>query len=419
MVAMFENFRKPSQFQRAADRLARTFFYRRMPFEVEDFRVKNAWRLAMFRELSILLTVLCVTPTGLAADSSMAWKLGGTEPGDYSIMSDTSVTFAGKTSTRIASRSRSPEGFGVLSRSVVGDGLEPLKGKRVRFSANLQSERVAGVAALWMRVEGADKRRLAFDSMAGSRPIRGTTSQQRHAIVVDVPESAATLVFGVTLTGRGEVWVDRGRLDVVEESVPTTGRWSSGMSRGVSGIVKNEQGKLVDGATVVLTTKVFGPFQWKTFEAKTMNGVFQIPNAFPYRTRSQMLVTVYADGYVMTSEFIENRDGLDISERSFSLQLGTEKTFLFRDEKGRPLAGATIVPTHRIAFDGTRHQMYNQATLAADVVTDDEGKCTLSRFTEGDEVKFMLRAGGFPTATVTIDSESRQEVVVPGGLVAG
>jgi hypothetical protein len=62
---------------------------------------------------------------------------------------------------------------------------------------------------------------LAFDNM-GDRKIEGTTQWTKYSVVLDVPEEAAAIAFGLLLNGKGQVWLDELAFDVVGPDVATT-----------------------------------------------------------------------------------------------------------------------------------------------------------------------------------------------------
>lgn len=99
-------------------------------------------------------------------------------------------------------------------------------GKRVRFSGLLKAESVTKWAGLWMRVDGRDTPRsgvhLAFDNMF-DRSLTGTTDWTPCEIVLDVPTESAQVLVGTLLSGLGTVYMAAFALDVVPETVPTTG----------------------------------------------------------------------------------------------------------------------------------------------------------------------------------------------------
>jgi hypothetical protein len=57
-----------------------------------------------------------------------------------------------------------------------------------------------------------------------NRPIKGTSGWQRYEVVLDVPESAVGIAFGILLDGPGEVWLNSLEFDVVSAAVETTGK---------------------------------------------------------------------------------------------------------------------------------------------------------------------------------------------------
>jgi ketosteroid isomerase-like protein len=93
------------------------------------------------------------------------------------------------------------------------------RGKRVRLSGWLRTADVTEVG-LWMRVDD-DLRMLAFDNMQ-DRPIKGTTDWQMYSVVLDVPIEATKILFGTNLVGRGQVWSDDFKLEIVDDSVAST-----------------------------------------------------------------------------------------------------------------------------------------------------------------------------------------------------
>jgi hypothetical protein len=99
---------------------------------------------------------------------------------------------------------------------------DDFRGQRVRMSGYVRSKDVADWAGLWMRVDGAKNEALAFDNME-KRPIKGTADWVRCEIVLDVPGSAQNIAFGLLLTGKGRVWMDDLKFEVVGKDVPTTG----------------------------------------------------------------------------------------------------------------------------------------------------------------------------------------------------
>lgn len=156
-----------------------------------------------------------------SGDAPEGWFLTGSAPAAYEVGVERDADRAG-TVAYLAATAPSPEGFGTLMQITRADDF---RGQRLRMTAHVRTEDVANWAGLWMRVDGAGRPapQLAFDNMQG-RPIEGTTAWQPYKIVLDVPEAADAVAFGVLLDGPGRVWLDDVAFDEVDESVPATGR---------------------------------------------------------------------------------------------------------------------------------------------------------------------------------------------------
>jgi hypothetical protein len=112
-----------------------------------------------------------------------------------------------------------PGGFGALVQS-----FEPVtfRGKRVRFSAEVRTDGVTDWSGLWMRLDREAKQDvIALDNMH-NRPITGTTGWQRYEIVLEVPQDAKRLLYGLLLCGEGRAEVSNVQLDEVAADVPVT-----------------------------------------------------------------------------------------------------------------------------------------------------------------------------------------------------
>ena len=95
------------------------------------------------------------------------------------------------------------------------------RGKRVRFSGLLKTQDAASGACLWVRVDGADGKSLAFDNMQ-RHPVIGTKDWTPAEIVLDVPEAGATLHFGFFLMDTGQAWVSALAFEEVGRDVAVT-----------------------------------------------------------------------------------------------------------------------------------------------------------------------------------------------------
>ena len=166
--------------------------------------------------------ILLAQVFAVAADLPAGWIKAGSHPTEYDMGIDTTTRHeSGKASGFIKATAAELHGFGTLMQMA-----EPgeYRSKRVRFSGYVKSEKVqSGWAGLWFRIDGPKQGEvLGFDNMQ-QRPIKGTTDWTRYEIVLDVPDTAAALAFGLLLTGDGRVWMDDLKFEVVSSAVPITG----------------------------------------------------------------------------------------------------------------------------------------------------------------------------------------------------
>lgn len=115
-------------------------------------------------------------------------------------------------------------------RFVKGDGkqwatlmqqfsAQDYRGKRVRFQARVKTADVSRWAGLWMRVDTPTHPGASFYNSL-DRPIVGSSDWQVRSVVLDVPADANIVAFGVNHGGKGEVWIDALKFEVVDTSVP-------------------------------------------------------------------------------------------------------------------------------------------------------------------------------------------------------
>jgi hypothetical protein len=163
-------------------------------------------------------------PEPLAAQVPEGWIKAGSAPQQYDVGIDKTMQRGGHPVVFIKSIVEETEKFGtVMQMASPGEYL----GKRVRYSADVKSESIdqdKAWAGLWFRVDGPDSgsgTTLAFDNMR-NRPIKGTTDWKRVSIVLDVPDNAVAIAFGLLLQGSGKAWMGDLLFEVVPPTEPTT-----------------------------------------------------------------------------------------------------------------------------------------------------------------------------------------------------
>lgn len=153
------------------------------------------------------------------SESSSDWLLGGSAPDQYEVTLEPEGGRDGSRSVAIRSRRDEPTGYVSLLRWI---DAAPYRGERIRLSAWVAPEEVAGKGGLWLRVDHPNGRRiLAFDNME-TRPIRGTSDWRRHELVLDVSSIADRIFYGAILDGTGRLRVDGFEIETVGREVAAT-----------------------------------------------------------------------------------------------------------------------------------------------------------------------------------------------------
>jgi hypothetical protein len=184
----------------------------------------------------IILAFLATSSILLRAEAPQGWLLAGSKPSEYETgiepkpyyndhpsaylkSKKTADAVAQKAATETSSESTSASGFGTLMQQFRADQY---LGKRIRLSAFVKAEAVQDWAGLWMRVDKGNSV-VSFDNMQ-ERAIKGSTDFRNYEVVLDVPQDATGVAFGILLSGTGEVWINSAKFEVVDSTVATTGR---------------------------------------------------------------------------------------------------------------------------------------------------------------------------------------------------
>jgi hypothetical protein len=162
--------------------------------------------------------------TALTYDLPEGWFKAGNAPNSYDMGIDKGAGQNGGNAATIKSVDQTITGFGTMMQS-----CQPNKylGKRVRMSAYVKTKDVAKWAGLWFRIDGSATQSLGFDNMHDGktdRSIKGTTDWKKYEIVLDVPQNASGLAYGALIDGTGQVWFSKLSFEIVDQSVPTTGK---------------------------------------------------------------------------------------------------------------------------------------------------------------------------------------------------
>jgi beta-lactamase regulating signal transducer with metallopeptidase domain len=175
----------------------------------------------------VALRVPAQIQSGKSASAPQGWILAGSNPASYQTGIDHQASDKGFSSAYLRSKQSAGEGFGTLMQEF---SAAQYAGKRLRLSASVKADQLSDWAGLWMRVDKGSES-VAFDNMT-DRPIKGTTGWQNYEVVLDVPQDATGIAFGVLLSKQGNVWLNDVKFQSVGLNVPTTGKTTTTLREG-------------------------------------------------------------------------------------------------------------------------------------------------------------------------------------------
>ena len=154
------------------------------------------------RKLAATLALALASAAAPAQSPPEGWRAAGATPKEYKMNRAADARYKGQFGASIEHESGSGQGFGTLMQAV---NATPFRGQRMALRAWIRTQD-ADSAQLWLRIDGASQT-ISMDNM-DDRPIKGTAPWKEYEIVMNVPESATHLAFGVFLSGKGRVEFD-------------------------------------------------------------------------------------------------------------------------------------------------------------------------------------------------------------------
>jgi hypothetical protein len=152
-------------------------------------------------------------------DNSMIYQWSASSEKGSTIHLDKNTTLSGKPSVRADCDKHNRDGFASVYQLI---SSKDYIGKRIRFSGYIKADDVKDWSSLFMQ-DDSPERVLAFDAME-ARPVKGTRDWTKCEVVLDVPPQATKIKIGTLQAGGGTSWVSNCSLDVVDKTVPTTGK---------------------------------------------------------------------------------------------------------------------------------------------------------------------------------------------------
>jgi len=180
-------------------------------------------RILLFTTILILFSFNFGEPLG--------WYKSGSKPECYDMGVEKGAGQDGGNAASIKSIVKKISGFGTLMQN-----LKPDKylGKKIKLTGFIKSKDVSVNAGFWINTtQGESGYALTYANTDENR-IKGTTDWTRLEIVISVPKQATNILFGGVLQGTGQIWFDNLKLEIVDDSVPTTGNYKAKQNRPIN-----------------------------------------------------------------------------------------------------------------------------------------------------------------------------------------
>ncbi|MDQ2714918.1 MAG: DUF151 domain-containing protein [Chloroflexota bacterium] len=141
---------------------------------------------------------------------SQVQDYGGRLVRDYECGLDANMGPQGAACAYLKSSASEATGFGSLRQAILADTY---RGKRVQLSGAIRTSGVKQGAGLYLRIVDPGRTRTIEDRQESA--FQGTQDWTRYTTEVDVPEDSVFILFGVILSGTGQVWLADVQLEVV------------------------------------------------------------------------------------------------------------------------------------------------------------------------------------------------------------
>jgi len=146
------------------------------------------------------------------------WSPVGLNSASYTVGIDHRTVHGGSAALTITGTDTSRVRFSGVGQFLRADTY---RGKRIRLRAWVQQQSIVGSdIGLWMRIDGPGVMQ-GFDNFS-TRPLVGTAGWHAVEVILDVPDDAIGVAFGVLMSGSGALFVDDMTFEVIPSTGPTT-----------------------------------------------------------------------------------------------------------------------------------------------------------------------------------------------------
>lgn len=141
------------------------------------------------------------------------WQIFSPIAQRYSAALDPAVQHDGHGTTCFQSRTAPHAGWAIYQHLDLHPDAKFL-GHRMRVSAWVKSSGVTGGSGFQIITFGPNDKKLSDEGQRGHRPIIGTRDWRQYSAVADVPPQTTSIEIGLTMNGRGTLWIDQDSVQV-------------------------------------------------------------------------------------------------------------------------------------------------------------------------------------------------------------
>ncbi|MGD0387803.1 MAG: sigma-70 family RNA polymerase sigma factor [Tepidisphaeraceae bacterium] len=141
------------------------------------------------------------------------WQIYSPIAQRYSATPDPTMQHDGHATTCFQSRTAPHAGWAIYEHYDLHPDPKFL-GHRIRISAWIKSSGVTGGSGFQIITFGPWDKKLGDEGQRGHRPIIGTRDWKQYTAVADVPPQTTSIEWGLTMNGRGKLWIDEDSVEV-------------------------------------------------------------------------------------------------------------------------------------------------------------------------------------------------------------
>jgi len=177
----------------------------------------STWTIFFFVASTFLVASAALAASTSETTQLLGWQLTAPSSDRFEASPDQNVTFDGKSTARLQTSVATAD-LGSLIHSI---DAEKYRGERLRFATNAKTKGVEVGTGSWLRIDSSSTPFRAYVDTHDVH-LRGDNVWTSLTIVIDVPQDAQTVYFGLSQEGPGTSWFGPVSVETVDHTVPVS-----------------------------------------------------------------------------------------------------------------------------------------------------------------------------------------------------